>query len=43
VVITTAAVPGRKAPILITGEMVEAMAAGSVVMDIAAERGGTAN
>jgi NAD(P) transhydrogenase subunit alpha len=39
VVITTAAVPGRKAPILLTGEMVEAMAPGSVVVDIAAERG----
>jgi NAD/NADP transhydrogenase alpha subunit len=36
VVITTAAVPGRKAPILITGEMVEAMQPGSVVVDIAA-------
>ncbi len=40
VVITTAAVPGRKAPILITREMVEAMCSGSVVVDIAAERGG---
>ena len=40
VVITTAAVPGKKAPILITREMVERMAPGSVVMDIAAERGG---
>ena len=40
VVITTAAVPGRKAPILITAEMVEAMALGSVIVDIAAERGG---
>jgi H+-translocating NAD(P) transhydrogenase subunit alpha len=40
VVITTAAVPGRKAPILITREMVERMAPGSVVVDIAAERGG---
>ena len=40
VVITTAAVPGRKAPILITREMVHAMAPGSVIMDIAAERGG---
>jgi len=40
VVICTAAVPGRKAPILITREMVEAMAPGSVVVDIAAERGG---
>jgi len=40
VVITTAAVPGRKAPVLVTGEMVAAMAAGSVVVDLAAERGG---
>jgi NAD(P) transhydrogenase subunit alpha len=40
VVITTAAVPGRKAPILLTAEMVRCMAPGSVVVDIAAERGG---
>jgi len=40
VVITTAAVPGRKAPVLVTGEMVEGLRAGSVVVDIAAERGG---
>ncbi len=40
VVITTAAVPGRKAPILITAEMVAAMMPGSVIVDIAAERGG---
>ena len=40
VVITTAAVPGRKAPILITKEMAEAMQPGSVIVDIAAERGG---
>jgi NAD(P) transhydrogenase subunit alpha len=40
VVITTAAVPGKKAPILITREMVHRMAAGSVIVDIAAERGG---
>ena len=40
VVITTAAVPGRKAPILITTEMVQAMPSGSVIVDIAAERGG---
>jgi NAD(P) transhydrogenase subunit alpha len=40
VVITTAAVPGRKAPILITTAMAEAMAPGSVIVDIAAERGG---
>jgi proton-translocating NAD(P)+ transhydrogenase subunit alpha len=40
VVITTAAVPGRKAPVLITREMGERMAPGSVIVDIAAERGG---
>lgn len=40
VVITTAAVPGKKAPILVTKEMVESMEAGSVVVDLAAERGG---
>ena len=40
VVITTAAVPGKKAPILVTAEMASAMAAGSVIVDIAAERGG---
>lgn len=40
VVITTAAVPGKKAPILITAAMVHAMKPGSVVIDIAAERGG---
>ena len=39
-VITTAAVPGRRAPILITAEMVSVMAPGSVIVDIAAERGG---
>jgi NAD(P) transhydrogenase subunit alpha len=40
VVITTAAVPGKKAPILVTEEMVKAMPAGSVLVDLAAERGG---
>jgi NAD(P) transhydrogenase subunit alpha len=40
VVITTAAVPGHKAPILITKDMVEAMCHNSVIVDIAAERGG---
>ena len=40
VVITTAAVPGRKAPILVTAAMVDAMPPGSVVVDLAAERGG---
>lgn len=40
VVLTTAAVPGKKAPLLLTREMVEAMPPGSVVVDLAAERGG---
>jgi NAD(P) transhydrogenase subunit alpha len=40
VVITTAAVPGKKAPILITKEMSRGMAPGSVIVDLAAERGG---
>ena len=40
VVITTAAVPGRPAPKIITREMVEGMPAGAVVVDIAAESGG---
>jgi NAD(P) transhydrogenase subunit alpha len=39
-VITTAAVPGRRAPLLVTREMVEQMAPGSVVVDLAAETGG---
>ncbi|HEV2360699.1 MAG TPA: Re/Si-specific NAD(P)(+) transhydrogenase subunit alpha [Acidimicrobiales bacterium] len=39
-VITTAAIPGRKAPVLVTTEMVEAMSPGSVVVDLAAESGG---
>ena len=40
VLITTAAVPGRPAPLLVTTEMVEAMRPGSVVVDLAAESGG---
>jgi NAD(P) transhydrogenase subunit alpha len=40
VVITTAAIPGKRAPVLITAEMVKAMPAGSVIVDLAAERGG---
>ena len=40
VVITTAAVPGKKAPILVTEEMVKGMKPGSVIVDAAAERGG---
>ena len=40
VVITTAAIPGKKSPVLITADMVANMAAGSVIVDLAAERGG---
>jgi NAD(P) transhydrogenase subunit alpha len=40
VVITTAAVPGKKAPVLVTEQMVFAMRPGSVIVDLAAERGG---
>lgn len=40
VVITTAAVPGKKAPVLITAEMAAGMAPGSVIVDLAVERGG---
>lgn len=40
VVITTALVPGKRAPILITEEMVNNMRAGSVIVDLAAEQGG---
>ena len=40
VVITTAAVPGQKAPELVTEDMVAAMAPGSVIIDLAAESGG---
>ena len=40
VVITTALVPGRKAPLLITDTMVRAMRPGSVIVDLAAEAGG---
>ncbi|MFG0295517.1 MAG: Re/Si-specific NAD(P)(+) transhydrogenase subunit alpha [Maioricimonas sp. JB045] len=40
VVITTAAIPGKKAPILVTEEMLQVMPPGSVVVDLAAERGG---
>jgi NAD(P) transhydrogenase subunit alpha len=39
-VVTTAAVPGKKAPTLVTAEMVAAMPTGSVIVDVAAERGG---
>ena len=40
VVITTAAIPGKKSPVLITKEMVAGMMPGSVIVDLAAERGG---
>ncbi len=40
VVITTAAIPGKKSPVLVTAEMVRGMQPGSVIIDLAAERGG---
>lgn len=40
VVITTAAVPGKRSPVLVTEEMVQKMSSGSVIVDLAAERGG---
>jgi NAD(P) transhydrogenase subunit alpha len=40
IVITTALIPGKKAPLLITEEMVKAMRAGSVIVDMAVEQGG---
>ena len=40
VIITTAAVPGAKSPILVTADMVKAMKPGAVIVDLAAERGG---
>lgn len=40
VVITTAAIPGRKSPILVTGAMVDGMKPGSIILDLASERGG---
>jgi H+-translocating NAD(P) transhydrogenase subunit alpha len=40
VVITTAVIPGKKSPILITADMVKGMAPGSVIVDLASERGG---
>jgi proton-translocating NAD(P)+ transhydrogenase subunit alpha len=40
VVITTAVVPGKRSPVLVTKEMVAAMAHGSVIVDLASERGG---
>jgi NAD(P) transhydrogenase subunit alpha len=40
VVITSAVIPGKKSPVLITADMVKGMALGSVIVDLAAERGG---
>ena len=40
IVVTTAAVPGRKAPVLVRSEMVQRMRPGSVIVDLAAETGG---
>src|SRR5437764_2480213 len=40
IVITTALIPGRKAPVLVTEEMVATMKPGSVIVDLAAEQGG---
>lgn len=40
IVITTALIPGKKAPVLVTAEMVKSMKPGSVIVDIAVEQGG---
>jgi NAD(P) transhydrogenase subunit alpha len=40
IVITTALIPGRKAPILVTEEMIKSMKPGSVIVDLAGEQGG---
>ena len=40
VVITTAAIPGRRAPLLVTADMVRGMRPGSIIVDLAAETGG---
>jgi proton-translocating NAD(P)+ transhydrogenase subunit alpha len=40
VVITAAVIPGKRSPVLVTEEMVKQMAPGSVILDLAAERGG---
>jgi len=40
VVVTTAAIPGRPSPLLITGDAVKGMPPGSIIVDLAAERGG---
>src|SRR6185312_16214599 len=39
-VVTTAQIPGRRAPVLITAAMIDTMRAGSVIVDLAAETGG---
>ena len=40
IIITTALIPGKKAPVLITKDMIESMKPGSVTVDLAAEAGG---
>ncbi len=40
IIITTAAIPGRQSPVIVTGEMVKGMMPGSIIVDLAAERGG---
>src|SRR5437660_7287672 len=40
IVITAAVIPGKKSPVLITADMVKEMAPGSVIVDLAADRGG---
>jgi NAD(P) transhydrogenase subunit alpha len=40
IIVTTALIPGKKAPVLITADMIESMKPGSVVVDLAAEQGG---
>src|SRR5467141_625594 len=40
IVVTTALIPGRPAPVLVTAPMVESMRPGSVIVDLAVERGG---
>jgi len=40
IVITTALIPGRKAPVLVTAEMIATMKPGSIIVDLAAEQGG---
>ena len=40
IVVTTALIPGRPAPVLVTGEMVESMKPGSIIVDLAVEQGG---